>query len=68
MTAAAPGAPRRRLIRGETRDAWIFITPALIGFVLFYILPAIRGIYFSFTDAGNLLKPALARGDARIVR
>ena len=31
MTAAAPGAPRRRLIRGETRDAWIFITPALIG-------------------------------------
>ena len=36
MTAAAPGAPRRRLIRGETRDAWIFITPALIGFLLFF--------------------------------
>lgn len=58
MTAWSAGAPvRRRWVRGETRDAWIFLAPALIGFVLFYILPTIRGLYFSFTDAGNLLKP-----------
>jgi multiple sugar transport system permease protein len=65
MTAAtrpATGTPdvpdaRPPRIRRETIDAWVFLAPAMVGFVLFYVIPTIRGFYFSLTDS-NLLKPA----------
>ena len=39
---------------GDLPVALLFIAPALLGFVLFYLIPAVRGVYFSLTD-WNLL-------------
>jgi len=48
---ARPKTKRRSLrIRGETRTAWLFLLPSLIGFVVFYAYPALRGFYLSFTN------------------
>jgi multiple sugar transport system permease protein len=52
------GQARRR---DDTRLALLFIAPALVGFLLFYIWPTIRGIYLSFTKF-NLLTPARFNG------
>jgi multiple sugar transport system permease protein len=41
----------------ETLVAWIFIFPSLVGFIVFYAWPAIRGVQISFTD-WNLLQAA----------
>ncbi|TDD64422.1 sugar ABC transporter permease [Jiangella aurantiaca] len=40
----------RRRPRSDLRVALLFIAPAAMGFVAFYFLPAIRGLWFSFTD------------------
>ncbi len=49
--------PRRRRWQGsETTAAILFILPALVGFVTFYLLPLIRGFYLSLTD-WDLLSP-----------
>ncbi|WP_336630333.1 MULTISPECIES: carbohydrate ABC transporter permease [unclassified Microbacterium] len=45
---AAATRPARR--RGDLRVALLFIAPAAIGFLAFYLAPALRGIWFSFTD------------------
>ncbi len=37
-------------VKGETRAAWLFLLPSLIGFVVFYAYPALRGFWLSFTD------------------
>ncbi|MDQ4492114.1 sugar ABC transporter permease [Sinomonas sp. ASV486] len=47
----------RRRGRGDLRVALIFVAPALVGFVLFYLVPTIRGIYLSFTDYSILGNP-----------
>lgn len=47
---------RKQWLNGETLAAWIFITPALIGFILFYAVPAVRGVIISFTN-WDLLRP-----------
>lgn len=59
-------APRQRGLRiGEARPlgrrsrsdlgiALVFVAPALIGFVLFYLVPTVRGIYLSFTKYSTL--------------
>ena len=39
----------------ETIAGWLFVTPALIGFLVFFVYPAIRAIGISFTD-WNLLR------------
>ncbi|AZI44127.1 sugar ABC transporter permease [Deinococcus psychrotolerans] len=42
------------------RQAWIgylFILPAIIGFVVFYLYPALRGLQISFTDWNLLSDP-----------
>jgi multiple sugar transport system permease protein len=46
----------RRLFSREAMTGWLFILPAFIGFVLFYLLPSIRAFSISFTD-WNLLRP-----------
>jgi ABC-type sugar transport system permease subunit len=43
--------------RGDGRLAWILIAPALIGFLVFFVYPTIRGIYLSFTDFKVLTPP-----------
>ena len=40
--------------KGDLWMALIFILPALIGFLVFYLYPTIRGFYFSLTQY-NLL-------------
>jgi multiple sugar transport system permease protein len=35
----------------------IFLIPATIGFVVFYLVPAVRGLWFSFTDYSVLAPP-----------
>ncbi len=50
----------RRRMSSRTREAiecYIFILPALLGLLFFYIGPMIASLYYSFTDY-NLLSPA----------
>jgi multiple sugar transport system permease protein len=53
--------------RDDTRLAILFILPALIGFLVFMVWPAIRGIWLSFTSF-NLLTPARFNGLDNYVR
>ncbi|RIH90511.1 sn-glycerol-3-phosphate transport system permease protein UgpA [Calidithermus terrae] len=46
----------RRVFNREAITGWLFILPALVGFVLFYLLPSVRAFSISFTD-WNLLRP-----------
>jgi multiple sugar transport system permease protein len=49
--AARPKTKRRALrFNAESRAALAFLLPSLIGFVVFYAYPALRGFYLSFTD------------------
>lgn len=73
-TATEVGGPctaRRRAAhlrkRDDTRVAMVFVAPALMGFLVFLVWPALRGIYFSFTDY-NLLTPAHWTGFTNYVR
>ncbi|MCG8349576.1 MAG: sugar ABC transporter permease [Chloroflexales bacterium] len=40
----------KRWFNSETLVAWLFILPSLIGFTVFYAVPAVRGLLISFTD------------------
>lgn len=62
QSAAIPklGAETGRKRRFRTREAIIallFILPSLVGFVVFYAIPAVRGVWISFTD-WDLLTPS----------
>jgi multiple sugar transport system permease protein len=53
-------AGRRRSVRGgwqETGVAGLFLLPALLGFVVFFLYPTLRGIYLSFTEYDLLTSP-----------
>ncbi|MFJ4918911.1 carbohydrate ABC transporter permease [Streptomyces sp. NPDC088725] len=50
---AAPLSRRR----GDAKLAWLLITPAVIGFLVFFAYPTARGLYFSFTEF-HILTPA----------
>jgi len=54
--AAPPASPRRRR-RSDLGVALIYIAPAVIGLVAFYIVPTIRGLYLSFTEYSVLGDP-----------
>lgn len=41
----------------ETGVAWLFILPSFIGFIVFYVVPAVRGLLISFTDWDLLTEP-----------
>ncbi len=43
----------------ETLVALLFILPSLVGFITFYAIPAVRGVYYSFTDWDMLHDPKL---------
>lgn len=59
LTSRTPAVtPRpRRGQRTEVRAALMFVAPATIGFLVFYVWPAIRGVYYSFTDFSVLSPP-----------
>ncbi|WP_442013805.1 carbohydrate ABC transporter permease [Paenarthrobacter sp. YAF11_1] len=42
---------------GDLKIALFFIFPAMIGFVAFFLVPTIRGIYLSFTEYSILGEP-----------
>ncbi len=46
-----------RLRRSEASIAALFLLPSLVGYLLFYLYPTLRGIYLSFTDF-NILRNA----------
>ncbi|MEU8380672.1 sugar ABC transporter permease [Streptosporangium sp. NPDC048865] len=51
MSAAAPARPPRwRNLRDETRWAYVFLLPWLIGLVVFQLGPMIASLVLSFTD------------------
>ncbi|MBF6949147.1 sugar ABC transporter permease, partial [Acinetobacter baumannii] len=52
-TQGAGRGPRR----SDLGVALLFILPALFGFVVFYLYPTFRGIYFSLTRYNVLGKP-----------
>jgi multiple sugar transport system permease protein len=64
---ARAGTPTRPKPRDDTRLALLFIAPALVGFLVFLIWPAVRGIYLSFTKF-NLLTPPQFNGLDNYVR
>ena len=47
----------KRWFNQETLIAWLFLLPSLIGFIVFYAVPAVRGLYISFTDWDLLSEP-----------
>lgn len=56
------GAPRLRGRRSafgqnDLRPALLFLAPAFLGFAVFFVWPAIRGLYLSFTDYNLLSAP-----------
>ncbi|HEY3610108.1 MAG TPA: sugar ABC transporter permease [Pseudonocardiaceae bacterium] len=55
-TARSPKRGRRSR-RGEAPLAWLLISPAILGFAVFYAYPTIRGLYLSFTDFHVLSPP-----------
>lgn len=44
-------------LKQETFVAWLFILPSMIGFIVFYAVPAVRGLMISFTDWDLLTEP-----------
>ncbi|MFC1413939.1 carbohydrate ABC transporter permease [Streptacidiphilus sp. N1-12] len=57
--AAAAGTRRgpSAAHRHDGRLAWVLISPALVGFLVFFAYPTVRGIYLSFTDFHVLTPP-----------
>ncbi|MBF4572552.1 sugar ABC transporter permease [Herbiconiux sp. VKM Ac-1786] len=49
--------------RHDGRLAWVLIAPALVGFVVFFLYPTLRGIYLSFTDFKVLTPPTFTGFD-----
>lgn len=56
-THQAPQATRRSRNRSQALVGYLFILPALIGFAVFYLYPALRGLQISFTDWNLLSAP-----------
>jgi multiple sugar transport system permease protein len=52
-TTASPAASRAP---GDARTAWLFLAPAMLGYLVFLVWPTLRGVYLSFTSF-DLLSP-----------
>lgn len=50
----------RRRRRRDLRVALVFLAPALLGFLVFYAWPTVRGLYLSLTDYDLLTAPRFA--------
>ncbi|MFS8102408.1 sugar ABC transporter permease [Lentzea alba] len=68
-TTTPPPAPRRRKgpasRRNDTWVAWLLVTPAILGFGVFFAYPMLRGVYLSFTEF-HILTPPVWTGLANI--
>src|ERR1700709_2812987 len=59
--------PMFRDARAETWYAIAFVLPAAIGFVAFYLVPAVRGVWLSFTSY-DLFSPGQFVGGANYAK
>jgi multiple sugar transport system permease protein len=59
MTAIAMTPTRRKRRRGDGRDAWLLVLPALVPVVLISVYPLAQGILLGFTDAKAGLNQAV---------
>lgn len=50
------GGPSKR--RDDRRVGWLFLLPAVAGFLVFYAYPTVRGVWYSLTDFSLLNDPA----------
>lgn len=57
MVEASGGVSRRRRRRKETLTGILFVAPAFMGFLLFYLLPTIRAVQISLTDWNMMRAP-----------
>ncbi len=57
----------RLAARREALYAWAFVAPSLIGFLIFFAVPSVRGLLMSFTN-WDLLRPAKFVGVVNYVR
>jgi multiple sugar transport system permease protein len=57
LSAALVPSPTPKKRRNDLRIALVFLAPALIGFTVFYLVPAFRAFYLSFTDWNLLADP-----------
>lgn len=60
---ASAQLPRRRRRRGDLRIALLFLVPASIGLITFYVFPTLRGLFLSFTDYSILGEPEWVGAD-----
>ncbi len=71
VATSSPPAPakswQRRWFNGESITAMLFILPSLIGFTIFYAVPAVRGLWISFTN-WDLLRDARFIGLENYIR
>jgi multiple sugar transport system permease protein len=56
--SVAAGPPPDRYRRSDMLAAALFLIPATVGFVTFYLWPTLRGFYLSFTDYSLLAPPS----------
>lgn len=60
-TLTSPGVRKKSWLsawkRRETLAAWLFLLPAMIGFIIFFAFPAVRGFYIGMTDSDLLTPP-----------
>jgi multiple sugar transport system permease protein len=54
----SPPARSKKRRGGDIGPALLFILPATVGFLVFFLWPTIRGIYLSFTSYDGSLRPA----------
>ncbi|MFL6121059.1 carbohydrate ABC transporter permease [Actinophytocola sp.] len=63
MTAVVARPPRRGRRRGDGRDAWLLVLPALVPVVLLSVYPLVQGILLGFTGAkAGLNQPVIFTG------
>ncbi len=56
-TSSQTKSIRKRWLNEETAVALLFILPSMIGFIVFYVVPAVRAVTISFTDWDLLTDP-----------
>ncbi len=49
--------------RDDRRVGWLFLLPVIVGFLIFYAYPTVRGIYYSMTDYSLLNQPTFVGGE-----
>lgn len=62
-TPEEPVRSRKSIHRKEKWAALVLLIPALVGFAMFWVLPSIRGIWYSFTDFNLLNDPGFVGWD-----